>query len=90
MAGAPCQNQEPHCRAVAIHFYVKAFLDCCSCLGLEAYGNLVELVQVGIVCPVEPLQALHGHRDLHEGGEVADVEILNAADLSLGKNDLGS
>jgi len=53
-------------------------------------AQLVELVQVGIVCPVESLQALHGHRDLHECGEIANVEILDAADLSLGKNDLGS
>ena len=70
--------------------YWKAYLDCCSCLGLEAYGNLVELVQVGVICPAEPLQALHGHRDLHEGREVANVEILDAADLSPRKNDLGS
>ena len=67
----------------------KADLDSCL-LGLETHVNLVELVQVGIVWPVEPLQALHGHRDLHECGEVANVEILDAADLSLGKNDLGS
>ena len=47
--------------------------------------NLVELVQVRIIRPVESSQALHGHRDLHEGGEVANVEVVNAVDLPLGE-----
>ena len=34
---------------------------------------------------MESSQALHGHRDLHEGGEVANVEVVNAVDLPLGE-----
>ena len=52
--------------------------------------HLVELVQAGIVFPVKPNQTLHRDRDLHEGGEVPDVEVLNAANLSLGENFLSS
>ena len=91
MAGAPFQNQEPHCKAVAMYFLIERHIHIVvHVLDLEACGNLVEPVQVRIICPVEPLQALHGHRDLHEGREVSDVEILDTADLSLGKNDLSS
>ena len=86
----PVKTRNLIAKLFELSFYWKADLNCCSRLGLEAFWNLVELAQVGIVSPVEPLQALHGHRDLHEGREVANVEILNTADLPLGKNDLGS
>ena len=50
----------------------------------------MELIQVGIVLPVKPNQTLHRDRDLHEGGEVPDVEVLNAINLSLSENFLSS
>ena len=79
-AGAPCQSQEPHCKAVGIYVNMVALF----VFNLQLV-NLVELVQVRIIRPVESSQALHGHRDLHEGGEVANVEVVNTVDLPLGE-----
>ena len=42
----------------------------------------VKILQTWVVWPLELLEELHGHGELHEGGQVANIEVLHRFDLS--------
>ena len=42
----------------------------------------VKVLQIWEVRPLELLEKLHGHGELHEGGQVADIEVLHRLDVS--------
>ena len=43
----------------------------------------VKILQIWVIRPLELLEKLHGHGELHEGGQVANIEVLNRLDVSL-------